>query len=102
MSVEIDAAPDAVAAALLDIYVRSHAWDPPGDIDVGDVLASHVAEAAVTPMVRDATGVVLAAAALYDRARRRNSRSPRHPGRRSPYRRRRRSRLPPAVTDGLR
>ena len=66
MPVEIDAAPDAVAAALLDIYVRTHAWDPPGDIDVDDVLAVHVTEAAVTLMVRDTTGVVLAAAGLYD------------------------------------
>lgn len=66
LSVEIDAAPDAVAAALLDIYVRTHAWDPPGDIDVADVLAVHVADAAVTLTVRDATGVVLAAAGLYD------------------------------------
>lgn len=66
MSVEIDAAPEAVAAALLDIYVRTHAWDPPGDIDVGDVLAVHLTEAAVTLMVRDTTGVVLAAAGLYD------------------------------------
>jgi GNAT superfamily N-acetyltransferase len=66
MSVEIDAAPEAVAAALLDIYVRTHAWDPPGDIDVDDVLAVHVADAAVTLMVRDAPGVALAAAGVYD------------------------------------
>ena len=67
MPVEFNPAPDAVAAALLDVYLRTHAWDPPGDIDVDDVLAVHVAEAAVTLMVRDpATGVVLAAAGLYD------------------------------------
>ena len=66
MSVEIDAAPDAVAAALLDVYVRTHEWDPPGDIDVDDVLAVHVTDAAVTLLVRDATGVGLAAAGLYD------------------------------------
>jgi hypothetical protein len=66
MTVDIDAAPDAVAAALLDIYVRTHAWDPPGDIDVDGVLAVHVADAAVTLMVRDASGAALAAAGLYD------------------------------------
>ena len=66
LPVEFDAAPDAVAAALFDVYLRTHGWDPPGDIGVDDVLAVHVAEAAVTLMVRDAAGAVLAAAGLYD------------------------------------
>ena len=66
MAVDFDAEAQAVAAALLDVYLRTHEWDPPGDVSVGDVLAVHVSEAAVTLMVRDAAGVVLAAAGLYD------------------------------------
>ena len=66
MVVEFNAAPDLMASALFDIYLRTHAWDPPGNIGVDDVLAVHVADAAFALMVQDATGVVLAAACLYD------------------------------------
>lgn len=66
MPVECNAAPDLVAAAMFDFYLRTHAWDPPGNISVDDVLTVHVADAASALMVRDGTGIVLAAACLYD------------------------------------
>ncbi|MGH9042599.1 MAG: hypothetical protein ACRDZ3_20485 [Acidimicrobiia bacterium] len=43
--IDEEAAPDAVAEAFLAFYVRNHAWDPPGDLSVADVRASHVADA---------------------------------------------------------
>lgn len=67
LPVGIDPPPRTLAAALLDVYVRNHSWDPPGGIDVDDVLAAHVADAAVTFLVCDpTTGAALAAAGLYE------------------------------------
>jgi hypothetical protein len=64
--VDTGAAPDVVASAFLQFYVRTHTWDPPGDIDVADVRHSHVDDAVATVLVREPDDSVLAVGCLYD------------------------------------
>jgi GNAT superfamily N-acetyltransferase len=64
--VDTDAAPEAVASAFLQYYVRTHAWDHPGEIGAVDVRRSHVDDAVATLLVRDADVSVLAVGCLYD------------------------------------
>ena len=64
--VDTDAAPDAVASAFLQFYVRTHAWDPPGKIGAADVRRSHVDDAVARLLVRDTDDSVLAVGCLYD------------------------------------
>lgn len=49
----IDAAPtsDRAAAAFRDFYVRSHEWDPPGDMSAADICRTHVDEATAAALV---------------------------------------------------
>ena len=64
--IDAGAAPDAVASAFLQFYIRTHTWDPPGDIQIPDVRRSHVDEAAATLLVGEPGGAVLAVGCLYD------------------------------------
>jgi GNAT superfamily N-acetyltransferase len=64
--VEMPASPSAAAAAFRDFYISSHDWDPPGEMSVGDINETHIAEAVDLIVVRSATGEPLAAGCLYD------------------------------------
>jgi GNAT superfamily N-acetyltransferase len=55
-----------IAAAYRDFYVSSHGWDPPGPMTDADVVRTHIAEAALTILVRSPDGHVLAAGCVYD------------------------------------
>jgi len=54
-------APADIAAAFLDFYVSSHGWDPPGPMTLDDITRSHIADAALTILVRTPGGEALAA-----------------------------------------
>jgi hypothetical protein len=64
----IDAAPtsDRLAAAFRDFYVRSHEWDPPGDMSAADIRRTHVDEATAAVLVLNRQGTVLAVGCVYD------------------------------------
>jgi GNAT superfamily N-acetyltransferase len=60
------AKPDEVAAAFLDWYLRTHTWDPPGELSPADMRASHTDEATESLLVRGDDSSVLAVGCLYD------------------------------------
>jgi GNAT superfamily N-acetyltransferase len=64
----IDAAPtsDRLAAAFRDFYVRSHEWDPAGDMSAADIRRTHVDEATAAMLVLNREGTVLAAGCIYN------------------------------------
>jgi hypothetical protein len=62
--VDTAAPPDSVASAFLEFYMRTHDWDPPGDIGAADVRRSHVDDAVATFLVEQGDGAVLAVACL--------------------------------------
>jgi hypothetical protein len=64
----IDAAPtsDRLAAAFRDFYVRSHEWDPPGDMSAADIRRTHVDEATAAMLVLNREGTVLAVGCIYN------------------------------------
>ena len=68
LKVEMPASVNDAAEAFRQFYVTTHDWDPPGPITVDDILASHINEATVTMVVRDAAGEPLAAGCLYNEA----------------------------------